>query len=67
MPVLLDVVVLETLGLPVVVFVDWEDSVNCGLEEDVLLTVELRVDVSVLVVVFVEVPDNVAKFVALGD
>ena len=67
MPVLLEVVVLETLGLPVVVFVDCDDPVNCGLEELVLLTVELRVDVCVLVVVFVEVPDNVPKFVGRKD
>ena len=67
MAVLLEVVVLETLVLPVVVLVDCDDSVNCGLEELVLLTVELRVDVSVLVVVFVEVPDNVPKFVGRED
>ncbi len=53
--------------LPVVVFVDWADIVNNGLEDEVLLNAVLRVVVCVPVIVFVEVADNVAKFVALGD
>ena len=66
-PVLVAVTVLDVVVLAVIVFVDFVVTVICGLEEDVLLTVELRVDVCVLVTVFVEVLDKVGKLVAFGD
>lgn len=67
MPVLVAVTVLDVEVLPVIVFVAFVDTVFWGLEELVLLTVELRDDVCVLVVVFVEVPDSVPIFVICGD
>lgn len=66
-PVLVAVTVLDVVVLAVIVFVDFVVTVICGLEEDVLLSVELRVDVCVLVTVFVEVLDKVGKLVAFGD
>jgi hypothetical protein len=66
-PFLLEVVVLEAVALPVIVFVTCEEAVICGLEVDVLLTIELRVVVCVLVIVFVEVADKVVKRVGCGD
>jgi hypothetical protein len=64
---LLEVVVLETLGLPVIVCVDFVVTVNNGLDDAVLLNAVLRVVVWVLVIVFVDVADNVPKFVAATD
>jgi hypothetical protein len=64
---LLEVVVLEAVALPVIVFVICAEAVIFGDEDDVLLTVELRVVVCVLVIVFVEVADKVVKRVGCGD
>ena len=52
------IVFVRILVLVVVELIRLE-TVGCGDEDDVLLTVELRVDVCVPVIVFVEVPDKV--------
>lgn len=62
MPVFDACIVFVRIAVAVVVALIRLETVGFGEEDDVLLTVELRVDVCVLVIVFVEVPDKVFLF-----